>query len=211
MTQGRSVVVGCVIALGMSAVVVADTLVLRNGRRVEGELVSVRGNTIEFEERRGWSGSTTRRYDREDVQRIELDRDSRGYDGDTLYEEDRDARPSGLREREVTVAANQPWTDAGIQLRSGQQIWIESRGEVRWGKDRKDDAGGESNSPRNPNRPIPNRNAAALIGKIGNDDPFFIGDEKGPIRVRSSGRLHLGINDDYLLDNSGSFRVTVYY
>jgi hypothetical protein len=60
---------------------------------------------------------------------------------------------------------------------------------------------------------MPNRNAAALIGKIGNDstDFFFIGDEAGPVRMRSSGRLYLGVNDDVLTDNSGNFRVVVYY
>ena len=47
-------------------------------------------------------------------------------------------------------------------------------------------------------------------GKIGND-LFFIGDDSGPIRLRSSGRLYLGINDDVLTDNSGNFRVVVYY
>ena len=31
----------------------ADTLYLRNGQRVEGELVSIRNGTIEFDERRG--------------------------------------------------------------------------------------------------------------------------------------------------------------
>ena len=55
-----------------------------------------------------------------------------------------------------------------------------------------------------------NRNAAALIGRIGND-LFFIGDETGPMRMRSSGRLYLGVNDDVLTDNSGNFRVVVYY
>ena len=65
----------------------------------------------------------------------------------------------------------------------------------------------------NPGRPMPNRNAAALIGKIGSDsnDLFFIGDETGPVRVRGNGRLFLGINDDVLTDNSGNFRVVVYY
>ena len=55
-----------------------------------------------------------------------------------------------------------------------------------------------------------NRNAAALIGRIGND-MFFIGDETGPVRMRSAGRLFLGVNDDVLTDNSGNFRVVVYY
>ena len=60
---------------------------------------------------------------------------------------------------------------------------------------------------------MPNRNAAALIGKIGSgsNDLFFIGDEAGAVRVRGNGRLFLGINDDVLTDNSGNFRVVVYY
>jgi hypothetical protein len=57
---------------------------------------------------------------------------------------------------------------------------------------------------------LPNRPGAALIGRVGND-VFYIGDERGAIRVRNSGRLQLGVNDEYLADNSGSFRVTVFY
>jgi hypothetical protein len=41
--------------------------------------------------------------------------------------------------------------------------------------------------------------------------PFFIADDEDPIRMRSSGRLYLGINDDYLQDNRGSFRMIVAY
>lgn len=65
-------------------------------------------------------------------------------------------------------------------------------------------------SPYNAGRPIPNRPAAGLIGRIGSD-VFFIGNDTGPMRMRSSGRLSLGVNDDYLQDNRGAFRVTVYY
>jgi len=60
---------------------------------------------------------------------------------------------------------------------------------------------------------MPTRNAAALIGKIGEEstDYFFLGDQTGPIRIRAAGRLFLGVNDDFLNDNSGNFRVIVYY
>jgi len=81
---------------------------------------------------------------------------------------------------------------------------------VRWGRDRRDGPEGEKNSPFNQARPLPNRPGAALIGRIGSD-VFFIGNDRGPIRVRGTGRLYLGINDEYLADNSGSFRVTVFY
>jgi hypothetical protein len=50
-----------------------------------------------------------------------------------------------------------------------------------------------------------------LIGRVGDDAPFFIGSDTEGIRVRGSGTLFLGINDETLDDNSGSFRVTVYY
>jgi hypothetical protein len=54
---------------------------------------------------------------------------------------------------------------------------------------------------------------AALIGKVGQEskDLFFIGADAGPIRVRSSGRLFLGVNDNYFEDNHGNFLVVVYY
>ena len=122
-------------------------------------------------------------------------------------------RPSGLRERQTIVSGDVAWNDSGIDVRAGQTIYFESQGQVRWGKDRRDGPAGERNSPSNPNRPMGNRNAAALIGKVGNGstDYFFIGDETGPVRMRSAGRLYLGINDDVLTDNSGNFRVVVYY
>ena len=118
-----------------------------------------------------------------------------------------------MRERELNVAANVGWTDTLIDVRDGQDTYIVARGRIRWGPDRRDGPQGERNSPRNPNRPLPSRPAAALLGRIGSTavDLFFIGDEEGPIRMPATGRLFLGINDDFLLDNSGSFQVTIFY
>lgn len=185
----------------------ADTLILRDGSRVQGELVSVRNGTIEFEERRGYGSSSGRtlRFDRDEVVRIEFDNNRSTSNSSNSF-----GRPSGMREKQVMVAANVDWNDAGIDVRAGQTVFFEATGQVRWGKDRRDGPAGERNSPSNPNRPIGSRNAAALIGRIGND-LFFIGDDTGAIRVRNSGRLYLGVNDDVLSDNTGSFRVVVYY
>ncbi len=207
----------------------ADTLVLRDGDRVEGELVAVQGDSVEFRER-----GRVRRYDRGDVRRIELDdaRDDNGRDRDRGRDRERDSgldrgadrerdseesfgkpvtsRRAGLRERQVVVAANAPWTDTNVEVRAGQTIYVSSSGKISWGPGRSDDAGGEGGSHRNPNRPLPNRPGAALIGKVGGD-VFFVGNNSGPITMRASGRLLLGINDDYFLDNTGGFRVTVLY
>lgn len=184
----------------------ADTLYLRNGQRVQGEFVGYRNGTIEFEERRGFGGSRTLRFDRDEVDRIEFENNRYSNNNNNSF----GGRPSGMRERQTIVSADVAWNDSGVDVRAGQEIYFEATGQVRWGRDRRDGPGGERNSPSNPNRPMGNRNAAALIGKIGTD-LFFIGDEKGPMRMRSSGRLYLGINDDVLTDNSGNFRVVVYY
>ena len=187
----------------------ADTLVLRDGRRIQGELRSVSDGVIEFAEQ-GFFSSKTVRISRDDVERIELD-DS-GGGGSSSMTEPAGVRPRGLREREVAVSSVESWSDTGIDVRDGQTVYFESRGRVRWGPDRRDDAAGEKKSPFNANRPIPRRPAAALIGRVGDStDYFFIGGDQGPILIRGRGRLYLGVNDDYLKDNSGAFTVTIYY
>jgi hypothetical protein len=200
---------GLAVVFFMSASLQADTLYLRDGSRVQGELIAVRNGTIEFEERRSYGSGRTLRFDRDEVVRIEFENARRSSGNDFLG----GGRPSGMREKQTIVSADVAWNDSGIDVRAGQTIYFEAQGQVRWGRDRRDGPAGERNSPSNPNRPMGNRNAAALIGKIGNgsNDYFFIGDESGPVRVRSSGRLYLGINDDVLTDNSGNFRVVVYY
>jgi len=198
----------CLAAAGVFAVqsvMLADTLVLRDGRRVEGTLVSVRGDTIEFE---GYSGRDRgrRTYDRSDVRSIQFDdeRQGSGFSGGS-------GARSGVRERVIAVDARVRWSDTGIDVRGGQEVSFVAEGKVTWGPGRRDEAEGEHHSPSNGARPMPNRAAACLIGRIGDSDPFYIGADRSPIRVRGGGRLFLGINDDVLQDNGGSFKVTIYY
>jgi hypothetical protein len=195
-----------VCSLSLSALLTADTLVLRDGRRVEGQLIAVQNGVVEFQTR-GPFGPERARINRGDVVRIEFEsaeRDERQSHGDQ--------RPAGLREREVAVDARQPWSDTGIEVRGGQTIYFAATGRIHWGPNRDNGPEGERDSPHNSARPIPSRPGAALIGRVGEaNDYFFIGDDKGAIRMRSSGRLYLGINDDNLADNNGIFRVTVFY
>ena len=200
---------GLLVLVTVAAVpLVADTLVMRDGRRASGTLISVRNDTVEFDESRGFGGGRRLRLERRDVARVEFDDE---WSGGGSGEGGRP--PGGLRERTVSVQARQAWTDTGIDLRRGQQIYLNASGEIRWGTGgRKDGPEGENNSPYNQGRPIPNRPAGALIGRVGDSDaPFFAGSERGPYEMRGSGRLYLGVNDDYLQDNSGTFRVVVSY
>jgi hypothetical protein len=190
-----------VIAAGMVAS--ADTLVLTNGRRIQGELLGVFGREIEFEDRSGF-GRRIIRVPRADIDRIEFTDDRNSRD---------DARvvPRRMRERTVVVNANQAWNDTGIDLRNGQEVYFETSGQVTWSPNRRVDADGTRNSKPDTNRPLPERNSGALVGRIGERDIFFIGTDVGPFRVRGNGRLYLGVNDDQVDDNTGSYRVVVSY
>jgi hypothetical protein len=193
-----------------SGTLLADTLVLRDGRRVQGELMGVYGREIEFEERSRFSRRAIR-IPRQDVLRIEFDNPGPGT-GFGRQDEDGGGIPRGMRERTVSVTARESWTDTGIDVRAGAPLYFMPSGEWRWGPNRRDGAAGESGSPFNRLRPMPNQPAAALIGRIGDDEgAFIIGNDSRPVRARASGRLYLGINDDVLEDNTGSLRVVVAY
>ncbi|MGE3275598.1 MAG: LecA/PA-IL family lectin [Vicinamibacterales bacterium] len=216
--MSRSVLLGLALVAAAPLVLTADTLILRDGTRVRGELLQIRNGVVEFEEARAFGRSRTLRLDRDDILRIEFDQDGRFDNG--LVDDDRGGRgdrddgrrPAGLRERVVNVSARAGWTPTGISVRAGQTVYFEASGQVRWGRDRRDGPAGERNSPENPGRPLPTRSAAALIGRIGDSgDVFLVGDETGAFRMRDSGPLYLGVNDDFLNDNSGTFRVVVYY
>ena len=201
----RTVIAVTLIVATVTVAISADTLVLTNGRRIQGELLGVFGREIEFEERTGGNRRIVR-VARNEIARIEF------VEGQGNSRNDVPTIPRGMRERRVTVEAREPWTDTGIDVRSGQQVYFQSSGETRWGPGRRDGAAGERNSPYNANRPLPDRPAASLIARVGErNEVFFIGDDQGPYRMRGNGRLFLGINDDVLTDNSGTLRVMVSY
>ena len=214
--MNRRIAAIAMMILAATAMAWADTLVLTNGRRVQGELIGVSGRDIEFEE---WNGNNRRivRIPRRDIARIEFDENQ--FSLDDRRNERRDnvppvvsgEIPRGMRERQVNVTAREQWSDTGVDVCAGQMIYFRTTGETRWGPNRRDGAAGERNSPFNAGRPLPDRPAAALIGRIGERDVIFIGDDQMPFRVRSSGRLYLGINDDVLTDNTGALRVTISY
>ena len=194
-----------IVALG------ADTLVLKDGRRVEGQLIAVRDGVIEFEGRRPQGGRERVMVDRVDVRRIEF------YEGETDRNADRDrgtgssSRPGGMRERDVNVDATVEWNDTGVDVRSGQTLYFSADGHIRWSAGRRSGPEGEHNSA-NGTRPLPAQRRGALIGRVGDSKDYFpVGADKGPIRMRSSGRLYLGVNDDSLQDNAGSFQVAIFY
>ena len=122
------------------------------------------------------------------------------------------------------VAANQAWTDTGLEIREGQALTITASGHIvakcedRWGQGNQTQVGPEGTyfvntaiaDQRFPmssgsHGPAP---CFALIGKIGDSEPFFIGRGKS-WEATHSGRLVLGINDFDVELNSGEFTAEV--
>ena len=112
--------------------------------------------------------------------------------------------------RVVRVNAQQRWTDTGIDVRAGDELTFESRGEVRLSGDSSDVA--TPAGSQKPGRAVPATNvnapAGALIARIGDATTIAVGDRRS-IRASTPGRLYLGLNDDHLDDNNGEFTVTV--
>jgi hypothetical protein len=106
----------------------------------------------------------------------------------------------------LQVQANIAWTDTGIDVQAGDMLSFSPSGEVRWGRGPGDTASADGNSAsiRN-NYPVRSAGVGALIGRLGGSAPFMIGSNTGAIRMPTSGRLLLGVNDDNRGDNSGSY------
>ena len=119
-------ILGAVFAMVIPISLLADTLVLRNGTRIEGQLLSVHNGVIEFEERRGFGSGRRVQIERDEVVRIEFDARRKSSDPSS-------GRPFGMRERTAIVNANAPWTDTSVDVRAGQTIYFEATGEIRWG------------------------------------------------------------------------------
>jgi hypothetical protein len=110
----------------------------------------------------------------------------------------------------IRVNSRQRWTDTGITVREGEIIRFQSSGQIQLSDNDSDRAGtaGALSRRTAPDAPISGVFAGALIGRIGGYSPFGVGDQ-AQIAAPASGRLYLGVNDDYLPDNTGEFIVTI--
>ncbi len=126
------------------------------------------------------------------------------------------SRPRQGREKTVTVYANQPWTDTGIDVEPNMTFEITAEGTIDIGNRASSDPDGNRNANLTTSSyPMNDVGVGALIGKIryrdGRDSNYvFIGARSAPTSEPNEyGRLFLGINDDFFRDNKGSYRVTI--
>lgn len=120
------------------------------------------------------------------------------------------------REKVVTVNANQPWTDTGIDVEPNMSFEIVAEGTIEISSRYTSGPEGNPNAAAaNSVFPIQDEGPGALIAKIryrdGRDSNYvFIGARSTPAAEQGEyGRLFLGINDDFFRDNKGAFTVRI--
>lgn len=120
------------------------------------------------------------------------------------------AGPVGTAGDVVIVDSSTRWTDSGIDVSVGDTLTFDTDGTITLSDNAGDiaDAAGASSGRRAANAPVGNAPAGGLIARIGTGAPVYVGDRRA-VRAPRSGRLYLGVNDDHLADNEGTYRVTV--
>jgi hypothetical protein len=172
---------------------------LRNGQVLTGELLDVGGTAplrISF---RADGGERT-------LQSSEVSRIALGRPSNT----ESNIGGGGSGGGGITVSARQPWTPTGITVRQGETLSFTADGEIRISGNPDDVASASGVRVQRFDRraPMPTVLAGALIGRIGNSEPFGIG-TSGTFPAPAAGQLFLGINDSNVSDNEGEFRVQV--
>jgi hypothetical protein len=177
-------------------------VVLRSGQVIDGQLYDISGGTPKKLTVRTSGGD--RELSSSDVARIVISKPSNAVatsgTGSTA--------PGGTSA--FTVSAQQPWTPTGLTVRKGQTLRFNTTGEIQLSADANDKASsaGSNTGRYAPRSAMPRALAGALIGRIGNGQPFGIGNQTS-IVAPASGQLFLGVNDDTFNDNQGAFQVTV--
>lgn len=111
----------------------------------------------------------------------------------------------------IVVQGNQAWTNSGTSVKKGRSVAFSARGDIMIAANASSGVGG-SPAVTNPlgRYPVPGTPVGALIGRIGNrGKPFAIGANTQPMAMTATGQLFLGVNDDHLEDNSGTYAVTL--
>lgn len=116
------------------------------------------------------------------------------------------------RSRTIDLEAVERWIDTGLVVRPGQDIMFSCSGSINIDSRTTVFQDGELNLVWNKMKTMPTQPTGALIARVGEDGPpFYVGNNRAPMRINRDGKLYIGINDFDFKDNSGSFRVVIYY
>jgi len=229
---------GLVIAvvLGASVAAFADTIHLKDGSVIRGQIIGFRNEQFTIEVGSGSRGRKSRiTVYMEDVDWIEFDAvGSAGNDSSSTqspsYQPPSNTQPSNNDTGNTSSSTTNPnapptffqvnikvradntsngWTNSGLVVRRGQRLRITASGRVSLGANRVSSPDGLPSIPDR-DKLMRTQPTGALIAVIGddNDDFIFIGRSKDFVAQRD-GVLFLGVNEGNLSDNSGTFDVVI--
>ncbi|HKO98372.1 MAG TPA: LecA/PA-IL family lectin [Pyrinomonadaceae bacterium] len=209
----KKFILALLIALGSFSVILADTITLRSGTVLRGNVLGFINGRFAFQltspatvPGRPTSGQSSATASRNvsageilflrprDIERVEID--GRSLD---------DAR---YQTRTIDVALGPNWVDTGVDLRRGQRIRVEATGTIYAGRMRITPAG---LSTTDPSAPLPRAAEGELIGVIGNDfdAPIIEIGTTREITADRDGRLYMTVNRGNYTDARGAFNVRV--
>jgi len=179
-------------------------VVFRNGTSATGRFLNTVGGTDQSEPHQILfrTGNEERR--------IGLDQVARIYLGNYPFSST-STSPQTLPAGAIRVPANQSWVPTNITVRRGQRLAFSVSGQIQLSEDSADVAiaAGTPSGRRAAGSPLPNELAGALIARVGNSQPFAIGNQTQALEMPAAGQLYLGVNDDHVNDNRGEFVVQI--
>jgi hypothetical protein len=189
-------------------------LLLSNGSSVKGHLVAIRGGEGSANENlprtyvfRG-AGGNEQSYGPEQVSRVYLGTFPVAASTGAANSNPSDLAAGVDTPGALRIAAGGGWVSTGMRVRKGEWISFSTSGEVQLSENRSDRARAAGTARMAPGAPLPTVNAGALIGRVGNGQPFGIGDQAG-VPMPLDGILYLAVNDDERSDNAGEFIVSM--
>jgi hypothetical protein len=195
----------------------ADTphvMALRNGNSRSGRLVGVIGGEfVRWENPQGVPANVSIR----NITRIYLNQE-RALE---LFEFSGGSRKTGwgawlgrsgfLGRPEVMVDASVPWVDTGLTVQRGERLRFSATGGIKLSRMAGDTASPSGGAGSHHGRaPVSSAPPGAIIARIGdNGAAFAIVIGGSGAAMPATGKLWLGVNDDTLSNNSGSYRVLI--
>jgi len=108
----------------------------------------------------------------------------------------------------IRVPATAGWVNTGLRVRRSEYLSFNTTGEVQLSDNPADRAHSAGAARQAPGAMLPSVGAGALIGRVGNSQPFGIGDQTS-VPMPADGVLFLAVNDDERSDNAGEFIVQI--
>ena len=201
-----------VLAMVVSGAVQADTLFHRNGSVLQGVFLRFEDGQFYFQitSATGRDRGKVVTFPAREVLKIVTDRDPDGA---------LSKAPSTTTTKPVTstfdsspnvdVRLTNDWINSNVQVTQGQRVRIEAGGTVRL--EGRDNSSPSGINRRDPNAPLPDESAGALVASIGNDlntPIMLIGRSKEFVADRD-GILYFTVNYWETSNTSGSYQVRV--